>query len=192
MKRGILAEWEYKGESYFIILGRKKSLKNEFELGGFFNEVCIHNPDLLISIRDGEIKLDKLRVVWVVKESLKTGYLVGTKEILLVKLDQISNSMIHCNTIKIRVLSNIYNSLIDSCQALFISHKLSIPVPKQISFELKKSFSGNFDSRTISFASDIITYFKSIEHGKIAYIEGKKLDELSRKLSLFKEIAKQI
>ena len=123
---------------------------------------------------------------------MKKGALVGTKENLLVKLEKIDSELIKCNKIKIQVLSNLYNSLVDSCQALFIINNFSPPVPKKIPEELKNKFSKKIDKKIINYPEEIIRYYKDVEHQKVHIIDGKKLDDLAKKLLLFKEILKDL
>jgi len=193
-KKSVLAEWEFQNKNYFISLKKAKKTENSFSflLEDFFKEICEHNPSILISIRDGKILYDKLKIVSVVKNNLKKGALVGTKENLLVKLEKIDSELIKCNKIKIQVLSNLYNSLVDSCQALFIINNFSPPVPKKIPEELKNKFSKKIDKKIINYPEEIIRYYKDVEHQKVHIIDGKKLDDLAKKLLLFKEILKDL
>ncbi|MEM4331027.1 MAG: hypothetical protein QW273_03410 [Candidatus Pacearchaeota archaeon] len=191
LNKNIIAHWNFNSKDYFIV--NKKDYENtntkeHFSLEEFFKKISLYDPSFLISIRDGDIIVDKLKLVISVKESLKAGYLFGTKESLLLKLEKIETSLKDCQVIKIEVLSNIYNSLVEISQAFFLSKGHNMPAPKMIPEYLRKYFKKEgMDDKTIDYCENIIKYYKAVEKKHILKIEGKTLDHLQSQLKFYKK-----
>lgn len=191
----VIAHWSYSSKNYYI-LNRKnnetkkdKVEKEEILLEDFFKRVSLYELPLLISIREGEIKFDKLKLVTSIKEGLKRGILFGTKESLLLKLEKVEEDIEKCQHIKIRVLSNIYNSLIDITQAFFIKKGYPMPHPKAIVEYLKKYCKEDkIEQKIINYCKNIIEYYKAFEKKEILKVDGKTLDELSSQLKIYRKV----
>lgn len=192
-------EWTYNNKSYLVSKEYEKKKKRNTKkthyltYSDFFQRLGNPNAEFLISIRDGKIVKDPIKVLLVVKHSLIKGTLMGTNEFLLRKLDKITQEISSINTTKANVLSNIYNSMISYIQSKFIINDIKVPKPKEIPQQIKKHRkkfgfdTKGIDKKIVSYITEIIDYHRDYNKGKIKSIKGKTLDELGQKLVLIKQ-----
>jgi hypothetical protein len=193
-KKYVDAVWVYAKIPYFLVdekinkqkFHRKiKGKENVFYLKDLLREATSLNTDLLLSLRDGEIVLDNIKIVSILKKFLQSGMIAGTTEYLLNRLEEIHDKLKVVDSIKIKILQNLSNSAVESAQAFLMWHNASFVAPSQTPEALEKL--GILSKLNISYCSDIIKYSKDFEHGRINVIKGKELDILKRKLEIFKE-----
>jgi len=185
MSKKCMGKWVYKDKLY--ILAKNPIGKKSISLPDFFQKIVKYDSLFLMSVRDGKILEDPLKIISSVKQSLVNGQIFGTSDHILSKLDSLLWETSKCSAIKEKVLSNVYSSLIEYAQAFFIKNGAPVPSPKSIPSRLKKDFSEKIDRKAGLYSEEIINFTKEYRR-KGGVIEGKNLDELMRHLSLFKEL----
>jgi uncharacterized protein (UPF0332 family) len=118
---------------------------------------------------------------------VEKGKILGTKENLTHFIVGVRKRLGDLREIKLRVLSSIYEAVIDAGQAPLIAANYAIPVQRGVAPALEKRFvkRGLLAKRYLDYFNDIVNYFKDFEHEKISKIEGKKLDDFTKKAILF-------
>jgi hypothetical protein len=194
VEKYIDAVWSYDNTKYILIdeAVSKKTFQRGYKekaklyyLKELFKEVSGLNSGLLENIKGSNIIQDPMKIIQILQTSLKSGSFAGTTEHLLNKLEDINDKLKNIESIKIKILQNIFNSVVESCQAFMVSKGYSFIVPSQLIAELEKR--KILDSSTIENLKSIIKFYKDYEHGIIKEIKGRDLDLLIKKLNLFKE-----
>jgi len=195
-KKDVKGEWSFRGKNYFLVENKKEFHEKENET--FFTpkelieEIVSHNRILLLSIKNGRIKKDSLHLIRSTKRNLESGEMIGTKEAIIKKFKRIRFHFENIKKINYQILDNIYMSVVESSQALFLSNNIRITSPRNIPEKLNKlskKLNGKVD---IHSAKEIIKVFKKYEHSKISLPKGKKLDKLMIKAKKFNEEVKEL
>ena len=192
MKKGVYLKckgsFEYDKKIYILTDKKTKSTKYKYvTLGEFFKRIGNYDFDFLLIIRDCKILHDPLKLISVIQRGLKSGNLIGSSERILVKLVGILIGLNKIEILKLKVISNIYNSLVDYSHALFIYKGIPLPSPKNITKRLKENFDiKGMDIKIIDKIDYIINFYRSIERGERKNILGSELDSLYSDLKLIK------
>ena len=195
-KREIKGEWSFKGKKYFLVEDKNNFNAKEDET--FFTpkelieEIISHNRHLLLSIREGRIKKDSLYLLKSTRRNLELGEMIGTKEAIIKKFIKIKSSFENIRKMNYKILDNIYMSVVESSQALFLSNNIKITSPRNIPEKLNKLSKKLNKKLDIGAAKEIIKTFKDYEHSKIRLPSGKKLDLLISKAKKFNEEVKEL
>jgi len=122
-----------------------------FDPSGFF-------APLKVLLLEGKIPCTRESVQLVMKES--------PTKILKVHSD-----------IKREIISSIYNLVIDAGQAPIVLAGYDPPIPRKLPNLLETLFvkKNMLDNKTVNVCSDIVTYYKDIEHKRITSISGDDL-----------------
>lgn len=156
-------------------------------------EIIHHNTRVIISVRDGKIIYDPLKLLHSLKRNIEKGLMIGTKEGILRKFMLIKDNLKEIENIKSQIFDNIYISVIEASQtALVIKGHLAL-IPRVIPVKLKKYLlNRGLEKSDVDNAAEIITLYKLNEHKKIPMPSGKKLDELAKKAEFFRESVKKL
>ena len=156
-------------------------------------EIINHNTRVIISVRDGQVIYDPLRILHSLKKNIQKGLMTGTKEGILKKFMLIKNHIKEIEEIKEKIFDNIYISTIEASQTALVLKGHIALIPRFISVELKKALlNKGLERSDLNNAVEIISLYKLYEHKKINLPPGKKLDELSKKAELFREAVKKL
>jgi hypothetical protein len=207
LKQIIKACWQHNSLLYIICLNKhilhltnyfsKKYHipKEKVRVGTFedlIKEVTEHNTRVLISIRDGKIMYDPFKFLKSLKINIQKGLMTGTKEAILRKFMLIKDYIKELESIKEQVFDNIYTSTVEASQTALVLKGHNALIPRLIPDMLEKYLHRDLEKTYIAYASEIIKTYKNYEHKKIPLPDGKKLDELARKASLFREAVKKL
>ena len=191
VRKGVKGEWSYNGKNYFLVKDKKDFHPKDNEIvfipKDLIQEIISHNRTILLSIKNGRIKKDFLHLITSTRRNLESGELVGTKEAILKKFNKIKFHFDNIKKINYQVLENLYMSVVESSQALFLFSGIKITSPRNIPDRLNKLPKKLSAKLNISFAKEIIKIFKDYEHSKIKLPEGKELDKLITKARRFNE-----
>ncbi len=156
-------------------------------------EIINHNTRVLISVRDGKIIYDPLKLLHSLKINIEKGLMTGTKEGILRKFLVIKDHLKEIENIKVQVFDNIYVSTIEASQTALILKNHFVLVPRLIPETLKRHLLRNSLEKTqINDAEEIIKTYKAYEHKKIPLPNGRRLDNLSIKSERFREAVKKM
>lgn len=156
-------------------------------------EIINHNTRVLISVRDGRIIYDPLKLLHSLKINIDKGLMTGTKEGILRKFLVIKDHLKEIENIKVQVFDNVYVSTVEASQTALVLKNHLILVPRLIPDTLRRYLLGKGLERSqINDAEEIINTYKAYEHKKIPLPDGKKLDDLSIKSERFRETIKKM
>jgi hypothetical protein len=156
-------------------------------------EIIQHNTRVIISVRDGKVIYDPLKVIDSLKKNIQKGLMTGTKEGILRKFMLIKDHIKEIEKIKERIFDNLYVSTIEASQTALVLKGHIALIPRVISVKLKKELlNKGLERSDLNNAVEIISLYKLYEHKKINLPPGKKLDELSKKAELFREAVKKL
>lgn len=162
-------------------------------LEDLIKEITAHNARVLISVRDGKLIYDPFNLLRSLRINIRKGLMTGTREGILRKFMLIKDYIKEIESIKINVFDNIYKSTIESAQTALVLRGHAILTPRLIPESLKKYLRGRgLEKAQVDYAIEVINTFKAYEHKKIPLPQGKKLDELARKVELFREAVKKL
>jgi hypothetical protein len=207
-KKLIKASWIHNEMIYVLCLEKHiteltKKFSKKFGLGeekvrvgtteNLVKEIINHNTRVLVSVRDGRIIYDPLKLLNSLKINIEKGIMTGTKEGILRKFLVIKDHLKEIENTKVQVFDNIYVSTIEASQTALILKNHFVLVPRLIPEVLRKYLLGQGLEKTpINDAEEIIKIYKSYEHKKISLPSGRKLDDLARKAELFREAVKKM
>lgn len=156
-------------------------------------EIIQHNTKVIISVREGKILYDPLKLLHSLKKNIEKGLMIGTKEGILKKFMLIKDNIKEIENIKIKIFDNTYISTIEACQtALILKNHIAL-IPRVISVKLRKYLlNRGLERSDLNNAVEIISLYKLYEHNKLNLPPGKKLDELVKKAGLFREAVKKL
>ncbi len=121
------------------------------------------------------------------KKLLEKGEILGTKESLMRLGDGITARFRAIHSLKLNVLENLFNAVVDAGQALLISKKYPIPLQTQVPEMLESLTKSNdiIEKRYVKYCKDVISVYKEVEHEDKKDIRGWELDILSKKANDF-------
>ncbi|MFT4343306.1 MAG: hypothetical protein ACMXYE_01005 [Candidatus Woesearchaeota archaeon] len=186
-KPKVIAKWTYNRKTYTVTNGNDVS-KQTMSLKTFFKKVDEFHPLFFESIKNGEIKVDSLKLISCLKKNLQEGKIMGTPEGIIRRLDKVKELFQTIEHTKKEVLHNIYFSVVTNIQALFLAKNIPISSPKNIPIVLQKEKKQHtLDAKNIAFCKEIISYYKHIESNSTQKIQGTYLDELQMKLHILQK-----
>ena len=172
----------FRSKKYFLVEDKLSFLEKENEIyftpKELIDEIISHNRILLLSIKEGKIKKDSLHLLKSTRINLQKGELVGTKETILNKFHKITFHFEKIKEINYKVLDNLYMSIVESSQSLFILNDFGAVSPKNLPKKLKELVKKTNKNLNIRFAKQIINVFKDYEHSKRGLPKGRELDKL--------------
>lgn len=156
-------------------------------------EIIKHNTRVIISVREGRVIHDPLKLIHSLKKNIQTGLMIGTKEGILRKFMLIKENIKDIEEIKEKIFDNIYLSTIEASQTALILKGHVALIPRMISVKLKQHLlDRGLERSDLNNAAEIISLYKLYEHKKVNLPPGKKLDELSKKAESFRESVKKL
>ncbi|MFB6246509.1 MAG: hypothetical protein ABEI74_02890 [Candidatus Pacearchaeota archaeon] len=181
-KNEVKGEWHFEGKKYIVSYTSRKPNKNEVILTPEQLIKKIVKPDrqLLVSIKKGTIKKDKLHILRSTRSNLERGEIVGTKEAIIRKFQNIEERFKNLRHLKYQVLDNLYTATVESGQAYLLKEGYPVDSPRDIPKALSKAKAPNLKE-----AKEVIKTFKDFEHGDINLPSGKKINELFEKSVMF-------
>lgn len=158
-----------------------------YKVTEYFNKVMENDLDVFNELKNSIPIYDPSGFFRPLKKLLEKGEIIGTKESLMRLGDSISGRFRTIHSMKLNILENLFNAVVDSGQALLISHKYPIPLQTQVPKMLEDALSkeGIIEKRYIKYCKDIIKTYKEIEHEDKKDIRGYELDELTKKATEF-------
>lgn len=160
----------------------------------YFRNVMEGDLGTYRKIRDASLLYDPGHFVHPIKKMVKTGMIHGTKESLMRKFHSINQHFRQISREKLRVLDNVYMSVIEASQAAILAAGKPIPVPKQVPTSIRKEFvdKGLLEKKYLDQCSDIVKAFKSVEHREKPVPSGTELDRLQTKAREYRERLKEL
>ncbi|MBU1136088.1 MAG: hypothetical protein KJ559_01095 [Nanoarchaeota archaeon] len=189
----------YKNEITLIVSDKKSEIKKfasklnypiNVELAEkYFKEIIKGDKKAYSKISDSAIIYDPTHLIDPIKEMILEGEIIGTKEFFMRKFTAIDEHFRKINLVKLKVLDNIYTSVIEVSQALLIEKQNIFCTQREAIKNLKKYFVSNrkLEKKYLEIITEIITTFKDIEHKKTEMISGKEIDKLQKKAGLFRD-----
>lgn len=171
------------------------SLKFEIsELTDYFRNVMEGDIGTYKGIRDASLLYDPSHFVQPIKKMVRSGMIYGTKEALMRKFHSINQHFRQITREKLRVLDNIYMSVIEASQATLLAAGHPIPVPKQVPPQIKRHFvdKGLLEKKYLNQCNDIVGVFKSVEHREKPIPSGAELDRLQDMAVQYRERLKEL
>ncbi|MEE9405866.1 MAG: hypothetical protein V3V26_00495 [Candidatus Aenigmarchaeota archaeon] len=164
------------------------------ELSDYFRNVMEGDIGTYKMIRDASLLYDPSHFVHPIKKMVKTGMIHGTKEALMRRFHSINQHFREISREKLRVLDNIYMSIIEASQAAILAAGHPIPVPKQVPPSIKKYFvdKGLLEKKYLNQCSEIVKAFKSVEHREKPVPSGAELDKLQEIARQYRERLKEL
>lgn len=167
---------------------KTKKLK-QFTATEFFKQILEHDAKILIAIRDGTIVYDPSKLITCLRANIKQGTVIGTRETIIHKLLNIRKLLRDISTLKTQALDNTYMANVEAAQAALVMKGINVTVPNKLpSHMLRHKKLSNY-SKTLN---EIVKTYKSLEHGKLKYVKGKKLDDLIWNTRTFISAVKQV
>ena len=158
-------------------------------LSEYFESLMQNKIEVFSEINASEALYDPTGFFLPLQKLVRRGKIHGTKENLLYLIMNVKERIKKISDYKIGILASIYAAVIDAGQAPLIAGNFSIPVQKEVAFELQKNFvrKNMLDIRFVHFYNEIVNVYKDLEYGKIKNIEGGFLDSLIKKAKAFIE-----
>lgn len=163
------------------ILKKDRKIKFQFTLypiTDYWDKLRYIDPDLLSEMRLSIILYDPSGFFAPLKILLIQGKIPCTREAVQVILKESPQKILKVhNELKREIISSLYNLTIDAAQAPIVLAGYDPPIPRNIPPILDNLFVKKKLLKKSSFniCSEIITYYKDIEHGKIKQISGNDL-----------------
>lgn len=181
-------------ENFLIEVGKKikEKSKKHFHviiktISQYYDEIIENKIDVFLEIKNAQCIYDPSNLLTPIKSLVNKGEIRGTKEAIFRLMNQVKINMKEIKEIKIEILSSLYAAVIDAAEAALLAKNISFLVPKEIPKLLEKEFLKKrlITKKTINAFEKIYEIYKKYEHGEIAEIDGKYLDELIKKADIF-------
>ena len=186
-----LASMKLRAAEFIGKMGKKGiSATAHFHLMKDYWERVRHgDPVTIVEIRESMPLYDPAGFFIPIKKLIEMGKVPGTKESLKKLL---ASSPIRFHMIRskhyVDIASLMFESVVDSAQALLMLKGVSPPVPKDVPRKLSEHFP-EMDKKYIRDAKKVISFWKKIEHGekKLSDLTAKEVEEITRISLLFVE-----
>jgi hypothetical protein len=164
------------------------------EISDYFRNVMEGDINTYKGIREASLIYDPGHFVQPIKKMVKTGMIHGTKEALMRKFHAINQHFRQISREKLRILDNIYMSVIEASQATILASGNPIPVPRQVPVSMEKHFvsTGLLEKKYLTQCKTIVEAFKSVEHRDRAIPSGIELDRLQILANSYRERLKEL
>ncbi|MBN2101717.1 MAG: hypothetical protein JW716_02500 [Candidatus Aenigmarchaeota archaeon] len=190
-------EHEYKlGDVAKTVKEAKKIALDKYEINlhagyykvtEYFEKIMENDLDVFNELKNSIPVYDPSGFFRPLKKLLEKGEILGTKESLMRLGDGITARFRTIHSLKLNVLENLFNAVVDSGQALLISKKYPIPLQTQVPemLETLTKNDGIIEKRYVKYCKDVISVYKDVEHEDKKDIRGWELDILSKKAGDF-------
>lgn len=157
------------------------------KLTDYYDAILKNKIDIFAEIKESLCLYDAGGFFKPIKVLVEKGEIKGTKEAIFKLILEVRRDMRELRNIKLDVLSNLYNAIIDAAEAALMLRGISLFVPKEIPKLLEKEFLRKklISKKTLEAFKDVYNTYKSYEYGEIEEIDGGKLDELIKKTDIF-------
>mgnify|MGYP001359617620 CR=1 FL=1 len=151
-KKFIKAAWMHQDKIYILCIPKHVTIltkqfskkwniaKENVRIGtieDLVKEIIQHNTRVIISVRDGKVIYDPLKILHSLKKNIQKGLMTGTKEGILRKFMLIKDHIKEIEKIKEKLFDNIYISTIEASQtALIITGNIAL-IPRIIPLKMK-------------------------------------------------------
>jgi len=169
VKLSDITEQKYNKKVYFI-----------FELlTDYFEKIMQNRADIFSELKSSIVLYDPTGFLRPIQKLVAEGNILGTKESIIRLIISVKKHLRNIEDIKVEVLGKLYESVIDSIEAVLIAKGLEALTPKQAITQLEKfSKKRILSQRYVDYYKQIYSYYKDYEHGNIKSIDGKKLDSM--------------
>jgi len=150
-----------------------------YDLSDYWELIRHGSPVTFSEIQEGIPIYDPSGFFVPFKKLITEGKIPGTKEAMKSLIGRAPLRLIRIRKqFKFQIIENIYNAIIDACQAPLILVGASPPAQRELAEALDTHFvkKGMLEQEYVRYVDDIVKYFKDIEHGKIADITGEDID----------------
>ncbi len=151
-----------------------------YEMTDYFNKIMENDLAVFAEIKNSVDVYDPTGFFAPLKELVKRGKILGTKESLIRLITSVKARFKNLHDLKLEALDNIYSAVVDAGQAALLAANYSIPIQKDVAKHLKVCFvaKGLLEKRYVDWLDKIVKTFKGFEYGKIKYMTGKEIDDL--------------
>jgi len=158
-----------------------------YKVTEYFEKIMENDLDIFNELKNSIPIYDSGGFFRPLKKLLEKGEILGTKESLMRLGEGITAHFKNIHSMKLNIMENLFNAVVDSGQALLISRKYPIPLQTQIPEMLSNVFAGKdeLDKRYIKYCRDIIKVYKDMEHETKKDLRGWELDILTKKAEEF-------
>ncbi len=159
-----------------------------YDLSDYWDMVRRGSLTTFEEIREGIPVYDPSGFFVPLKKLLFQGRVPGTKEAIRASLEKAPKRVLFCRFyLKTRALECLYNAVVAAGQAPLMIAGYCPPPPKRVAEKLEKAFveRGLLEPEYPGYCRDIVSLYKSIEHGEIKEVSGEVLDSLIDKARLF-------
>lgn len=158
-----------------------------YEMTDYFNKIMENDLAVFAEIKNGIEVYDPTGFFAPLKELVRRGKILGTKESLIRLITSVKERFKNLHNLKLEALDNIYSAVIDAGQAALLAANYSIPIQRDVAKHLKICFvdKGLLEKRYIDWVNKIVKIYKGFEHGKIKYLTGQEVDDLIDKGKAF-------
>ncbi len=165
-----------------------------YKVTEYFEKIMENDLDVFNELKNSIPVYDPSGFFRPLKKLLERGEILGTKESLMRLGDGITTRFRTIHSLKLNILENLFNAVVDAGQALLISKKYPIPLQTQVPDFLDSLVKKDdmIEKRYIKYCRDVIKVYKDIEHEDRKDIRGWELDILSKKAGDFVQRVREI
>ncbi|MEA3342740.1 MAG: hypothetical protein U9Q92_01105 [archaeon] len=152
-----------------------------YNLSDYWELIRHGSPVTFSEIQEGIPVYDPAGFFVPFKKLITEGKIPGTKEAMKALIGKAPLRLIRIRKqFKMQIVENIYNAVIDACQAPLILAGVSPPAQKEVAEALDNHFAkkGMLEPEYVRYVDEIVKYFKDIEHGEVKNITGEDIDRL--------------
>lgn len=169
---------------------------NTVKLSTWWQDLIIGDPVILNVIRYGEALIDHGGFFVPQKSLLLAGKIRPSPEAVYNLLERTTIHLGRARASIFAAVDGYYWACVDSAHAALMAANILPPSPEHVAEMLELSFVKErklLNSRFIRMYEDIYSTMKSISHGELLSVSGKRLDELKENSELFvTELAKVV
>jgi len=163
------------------ILKKDKRVRFQFNLykiTEYWDKLRSMDSDLYSEMRLSIILYDPSGFFAPMKVLLLKGKIPCTREAVQSIIQESFKKVVSVrNELKQNIISSIYSLTLDAAQAPIVLAGFDPPIPKKVPETLERLFVKKklLDRKTVELCSNIIKYYKDVEHGRINVISGEDL-----------------
>lgn len=186
---GIKAIWITDSKRYVLVGDLSKVVKRSGEIyltvKELIKELSEMNTKFLEDISKAKVIYDPYKIVASIKEGIKRGLFVGSKETLVGKIMGIILRLRESERLKEEILVNAYMAATDALQAIILKKTGKMVVPKHLAEFVEKNLPEFIEAAR--YYKVILKAIKELEHSR-KLPSGKELDTIIKgAIEIFEE-----
>ena len=161
----------------------------QYYLSDYFEKIMGGDINLFNELKTSLGIYDPSRFFIPLRELMLKGKILGSNESINKLVKDISGRLKRIDSIKLKILSLLYKSVVDAGQAGLVALGYPMPVPRKVAIELKNRVvkKGLLSAHYLDYCNLIISTYKDYEHGNLSSLSASRLESLIKKSGRFVE-----